>query len=424
MAAQHTLQKECESASSGHIVVEGEVKLSKNETIIEHTISCATYFSEVLELLSKHGLRNLWFQFREQLSRFNLWISNVGVFAEFHLSMDYRLRNLSEPRDILVSNLKLIIGDISKGKYPLEERASWKCSHPSVQQILASTDELRFGNGKRGREAENVWISNASREFKSALTTIQDAVTWLHRLSNIVRKASVRRQNERLVSESINNETKQELAAENLRYDLLYAHYLDRDFPAIRLPIDRKEYDSRQRTGNAVSISDCLTDEQQSEYSDIIWLRDRLISSMHVRRMRILYRRRRQDALRIPDVKLPSTKLTVPPTADSNSRGRHNTPSTITRKTSASSTPQNPRAYAPATTLYSKEFQRARNPSRVSEAPTTPLSALGSMSIPPPPLLKPNETEFTCPYCNQIRPRSEVDDKAKWMLVVPFNYTV
>jgi hypothetical protein len=43
---------------------------------------------------------------QSQLSRFNLWCSNIGVFATHHASLDYRLRTANAARTAVQGNLE------------------------------------------------------------------------------------------------------------------------------------------------------------------------------------------------------------------------------------------------------------------------------------------------------------------------------
>lgn len=45
---------------------------------------------------------------RSQLSRFDLWASNIGVFASLHASLDYRLRTAVAARTAVEGNLEIL----------------------------------------------------------------------------------------------------------------------------------------------------------------------------------------------------------------------------------------------------------------------------------------------------------------------------
>lgn len=44
----------------------------------------------------------------DQLARFNIWAANIGVFAEAHASLDYRLRNSPKVRAMMLLLLQAL----------------------------------------------------------------------------------------------------------------------------------------------------------------------------------------------------------------------------------------------------------------------------------------------------------------------------
>ncbi len=61
-----------------------------------------------------------------QLSRFNLWASNIGVFAARHASLDYRLRTAPSVKAAVEGNLDLVCKHIltSKSNFCLERSSA------------------------------------------------------------------------------------------------------------------------------------------------------------------------------------------------------------------------------------------------------------------------------------------------------------
>jgi len=51
-----------------------------------------------------------------QLARFNLWASNIGVFAETHASLDYRLRAAPKMQLAIQGKLKILCGTLLSGQ--------------------------------------------------------------------------------------------------------------------------------------------------------------------------------------------------------------------------------------------------------------------------------------------------------------------
>jgi hypothetical protein len=53
---------------------------------------------------------------QEQVSRFNLWASNIGVFARFSMSLDYRLHDAPDIAEIIIGMLRVLAVRVRHGK--------------------------------------------------------------------------------------------------------------------------------------------------------------------------------------------------------------------------------------------------------------------------------------------------------------------
>lgn len=78
---------------------------------------CNALFSDCLELLSERNNTPHWTSLLDQLGRFRIWCSNIGVFAELHASLDYRLRDVSYIRDLIVQLLASIRDCLGQSEY-------------------------------------------------------------------------------------------------------------------------------------------------------------------------------------------------------------------------------------------------------------------------------------------------------------------
>lgn len=54
----------------------------------------------------------------DQLNRFNLWVSNIGVFATLKASLDYRLRTALPARVAIIGNLEILCTHLLSGEGP------------------------------------------------------------------------------------------------------------------------------------------------------------------------------------------------------------------------------------------------------------------------------------------------------------------
>jgi hypothetical protein len=69
---------------------------------------CLDLFFDCLELLKAGNSAQYWTSLLDQLGRFQIWSSNIGVFADLHASLDYRLREVSDVRDLILRLLTSI----------------------------------------------------------------------------------------------------------------------------------------------------------------------------------------------------------------------------------------------------------------------------------------------------------------------------
>jgi hypothetical protein len=91
-------------------------EIATDRTIAGRAELCSELFRDSLEILRDQGLSASWIQFRDQFGRFNIWCSSIGVFASLHASMDYRLRDLPDARDLVIENLDLIVDRLQQRK--------------------------------------------------------------------------------------------------------------------------------------------------------------------------------------------------------------------------------------------------------------------------------------------------------------------
>lgn len=52
----------------------------------------------------------------DQLGRFRIWARNIGVFAEGHACLDYRLRDSAEVRLLMIDQLEMLQSSVQRGK--------------------------------------------------------------------------------------------------------------------------------------------------------------------------------------------------------------------------------------------------------------------------------------------------------------------
>ncbi|KAK4081995.1 hypothetical protein Purlil1_11404 [Purpureocillium lilacinum] len=268
----------------------------------------------------------------DQLARFSIWAFNMGVFAKPKLSLDHRLREAIGIRHTVVGLLG-VLNDL-------------------VEQCELCTFLADIGDPLLQIPDRNQRL--AGGEFERVLLEIAGELTLLHDLSNTIRQAGRKAQEEKAPKDFVIKD----IQGNELEVPLMEAYasnILDR-FP------------------------DC---------SEVI--RRRLAHTMVLRRKRILYRRFRYAGKPIRPTQ-PSTKPTVRPPQDrapvteSRTRVREARFETTTKVTSkvAESVAQST-AIRSATTLAMTAFREAQAPTVVSRSKTIAINSHEGLVFPPAP---------------------------------------
>lgn len=92
-------------------------------TISEVARECSGLFDQCLSRsqLLRHGPASALVE--DQYGRFNIWVSNTGVFAPAHAVMDYRLRETTNIQDLVVHLLEILLGHIGQSELIFQLRA-------------------------------------------------------------------------------------------------------------------------------------------------------------------------------------------------------------------------------------------------------------------------------------------------------------
>ncbi|KAH8753243.1 hypothetical protein F5883DRAFT_632829 [Diaporthe sp. PMI_573] len=261
----------------------------------------------------------------DQIARFSIWTFNMGVFVEPKASLDHRLREVPEVRDMVVGLLGVLDG--------------------LVQQLSALLG--RLGDPLLQIPERNQLLAGGA--FERALQDITGEITLLHELSNTIRKAGRKSQNARAL----------------------------RDFTI--KDADGNELEEALKNAFADNILDRFPGCSET-------IRRRLASTMVLRRNRILYRRHRHASHPIrPAVTTRKPALQAPP---GQARGKDR-PSRATQPGPAGqAVAEETRSVVPstavksATTLAVTDFKKAQAPSVVSNSRTIALGSHEELVFP------------------------------------------
>lgn len=212
----------------------------------------------------------------------------------------------------------------------------------------------------------------AGEEVQEIIQVVSTSIHWLLRLYNTIKSAGLGNQNKRAALFHIpENESKAR--------EQLYRYWIARDFPGLR--------------------------------SNLV---DRLVAVMLIRYRRVLYRRSRQEKLKLRQDDLPKRELTRPQAVSSSDVDGYASRQEIQAADSSLKPKDLASSEYTTTTVDAKQYRKAAAPSRVSKAVTISLSKMDRLSVPCPPKIEGAE-EFVCPYCCLIRPFAEALDERIWV---------
>ena len=81
---------------------------ARPETIGENAKACLDLFAQGILLLAQDDAPDARRGLQDEFGRFKLWTSNIGVFAELHSSLDFRLREFSDIKEPFLRQLATI----------------------------------------------------------------------------------------------------------------------------------------------------------------------------------------------------------------------------------------------------------------------------------------------------------------------------
>lgn len=71
--------------------------------------------------LNDGGIR--WARLRDLTGRFNMWASNMGAFAALHSSLDYRLRDSTDVKELIIEHLDSMVDRVESREH--DTRTTW-----------------------------------------------------------------------------------------------------------------------------------------------------------------------------------------------------------------------------------------------------------------------------------------------------------
>lgn len=97
--------------------------MARDATIVEYSQTCMVLFDKLL--LSIDGISRpdpdteLSAQADDQLGRFSIWAGNIGVFATANASLDYRVRDTPQIKDLIIQQLNGLAKFLQRSMCPI-----------------------------------------------------------------------------------------------------------------------------------------------------------------------------------------------------------------------------------------------------------------------------------------------------------------
>lgn len=346
----------------------------------------------------------------DQLARFEMWAGNIGVFADGHASLDYRVRDNDNAKQLMIELLGTLLEFLCRGnrRPKIRGRNTLIIEFQASEGLNPSKTLLQSRNFSDATEVAELSASSAVSSsfqgtepdsltdakpgaddpFERRLEVVERTIDRLYRLSKWIRQPSIAGQNPK----------------------------------AERFPITDED-------GNIIDneFQDFAFQFVSHRFPDISTrLRERLGSSIVLRRKRFLYRRSHQKKLSTRTVMVLTDK-------EDTSKGKHSehdVASTIQGLRVVLEDPieeaQNfsggpARRIAPSQTSASRMAQSPipidqidkDDESTQSTAFTNTLTNNGPLQVPEPPKPAVGSKEFECPYCCIILPLNQAK-ASKW----------
>ncbi|KAI1085196.1 hypothetical protein F5B20DRAFT_575666 [Whalleya microplaca] len=300
---------------------------------------------------------------QDGLSRFKLWAFNIGVFADYQMSLDFRIRYLADVQELFSIQLDKI-----------ERRLCQLREGRTTSDVMADDGERNIDLTSEKDYFENWTLTRI-------LQSIHESIDWLHRLSNLVRKASLVNQNKRakdfLLPDSKGQES--EAATEAYRENLktYFEFLINRDLKG------REDF-----------------------------MTNRLIETMITRHFQVLYRRSRHEKWDIPPVQYTANSAETLRKSSKPSSSKKTYPLQVSKSLAPPEQTMTPQHNRIATTVRQSTYQKAGQP--LSTAICTPRNMEEQDLVPPRPMSKSETKDVTCPYCYLILPESVASNNETW----------
>lgn len=368
------------------------METTSTTTIANHAWSCALRFNALVSQAGGVGL-----VFEDQLARFNIWSANIGVFAEAHASLDYRVRSSIKVKTMMIRLLQSLQRKLQFGEHFTEHhwrslltgqalnnidnhktesnRNSSGATDSKFEENLSQSEENGSSTTSSNSSHSSVSESSLTPVAKS-LKDVEAAINRLHRLAMSIRKSSTHSQNPKATKLAIIDEDGNDTSAQ-------FAEFTQR------------MVQSRFPAANPI-------------------LHERLANLIFKRRKVFSYQQRHQQKL--AQVVYPHPQFqqqlkpysaTQPVQSHPSQRVDSSSPKTLLQDLAVNRALSTTTASA----LTARSIPSRPAPSIVSSSAPSSSNEANNVTFPSPPTVLPNAREFQCQYCGilldikELKPR-------------------
>ncbi|KAH7380831.1 hypothetical protein BKA64DRAFT_630742 [Cadophora sp. MPI-SDFR-AT-0126] len=326
----------------------------------------------------------------EQLARFSIWAANIGMFANGHASLDYRLRDSWEAKKLMLDLLGSLKNYIRRAtdtvRLPDGDEGSLTTSTSSEETISTGSHQIPSASsiltssyqGSTTDDSVSISVDQDRTPFEQRLHGIEQTIDRLYRLSVAIRRPSIINQNAKAANFVIRDEDGNDVSRQFEEFALAFVTHTFQEAPVL--------------------------------------LRERLAKSITLRRRRFMFRQHHQKKLGIKAVLVPPSPLEKSP------RSAIDAESTVVAKTVVETPTQKAEhkqkdflkpalASQTSASKVSRKFKAEDvfepSPSRAPTVFSGAFTQQGTIQIPDPPKPAAGSKEFECPYCCMMLPMKE-----------------
>ncbi|KAK6510122.1 hypothetical protein TWF481_004835 [Arthrobotrys musiformis] len=383
---------------------------TSSQTLNELGLGTIELFSKVHRALENDSSRDpsIGTILSTEADRFGLWAISLGLFVPGHGSLDYRVREAENIRDVVKGFLETLNDSLSEAiEYLSLEAGSEDLDKPLDDSAVYLSDS----------DSEDEWWDESGHDdaadVEAMLDSIKDPIDRLYKLSTWIRNPSTRFASSKVLAHKhIDEETGADLLEAFCNFDFNYIESVFSQYRKSKL-LEERGHDELEITEpeEEPRLPEELANEVDSSTTlPELYLVSRLAQANGRRRQQFSYWRRHREKL-----SLHTTGIEI----HSGHKGNKLTPNDLhhhDHKAEDASVGIHPLSVTTATRLNIPQhlpINDAVSVVSVSKyAPSNWSPEDEKLDFPAPPSVPPDQKFFECPYCFTLCPRATFESAA------------